>query len=113
MRRRHHQAVGLARSGEYHSPIVLSIHGIRTRGEWQKTLQSVYGGTSTKTEAFDYGTYSLFKFLTPPFNKRLIDRFYDWYRSIIRSHPEVDLTDYTKRPSLAGHSLGSWVVGRA
>src|SRR5438270_761881 len=88
-----------SRSLEYHSPMLLSIHGIRTRGEWQNVLQSVFSGSPTKTEAFDYGRYSLFKFLIPPFNSRLVDKFYDWYGTIMRSHAEVDLDDYSKRPS--------------
>jgi hypothetical protein len=97
----------------YHPPLVISIHGIRTRGEWQKVLAAVLSGSPTKTEAFDYGHYGLARFVIPPFNSRMVDRFYDWYAATIKGSPGVDLDRHDRRPSLVAHSLGSWIAGTA
>lgn len=66
-----------------------------------------------QVESFDYGRYGLIRFLTPPFNSRLVDRFYNWYASAVKSCPSADLESYDKRPSVVAHSLGSWIVGNA
>ncbi len=97
----------------YHPPLVISVHGIRTHGEWQKLFASALSGSPVRTEPFDYGRYGLFRFLTPPFNNRLVDKFYNWYGTVIKACPGVDLDRYDKRPSAVAHSLGSWIVGNA
>jgi pimeloyl-ACP methyl ester carboxylesterase len=71
------------------------------------------GGLRSKTEAFDFGYYGLFRFLTPHYNWRMVDRFYSWVGQTIRSHTAVDLDRYDRRPSVVAHSLGSWIVGYA
>jgi len=68
---------------------------------------------SSAVDSFDYGRYGLIRFLMPPFNKRMVDRFYDWYGNLVRSSPRVNLDRFDKRPSIAAHSLGSWIVGNA
>jgi hypothetical protein len=99
---------------KYHSPLVLSIHGIRTRGEWQKIFASVVGGSRTKNDSFDFGRYGLLRFLTPPFNDRLVDNFYEWISTVLASNRDIiDLERYDKKPSIIAHSLGSWVLGYA
>jgi pimeloyl-ACP methyl ester carboxylesterase len=97
----------------YWPPVAISIHGIRTHGKWQKVFASTMGGSPTKTESFEYGRYGLFRFLVPPFNRLLIDKFYNWYAQVINSCRTVDLDCYDKRPSIVAHSLGSWIVGYA
>jgi serine/threonine-protein kinase len=84
-----------------------------THGEWQKVFAAAMSASPAKVESFYYGYYGLLRFLTPPFNKRMVDRFYDWYASVVNSCPEVDLEHYDKRPSVVAHSLGSWIVGNA
>ena len=97
----------------YHPPLIISIHGIRTTGQWQKIFASVASASPTRIESFYYGRYGLFRFLCPYFNKRLVDRFYRWYGDVVKSCPDVDLERFDKRPSVVAHSLGSWVVGNA
>ena len=97
----------------YWPPLVVSVHGIMTHGEWQKVFASAMSTSPTQVESFSYGYYGLFRFLTPPFNRRMVDKFYDWYGSIVRSCPSVDLARYDRRPSVVAHSLGSWIVGNA
>jgi pimeloyl-ACP methyl ester carboxylesterase len=97
----------------YSPPLVISIHGIRTSGQWQKVFASVLSGSPSKTDSFYFGQYGLLRFLTPPFNRLLVDRFYDWYGTAVRSCAMVDLDRFDKRPSVVAHSLGSWIVGNA
>lgn len=91
----------------------MSVHGIRTHAHWQKAFAGAMGGASIRTESFDYGRYGLLRFLVPPFNRLLIDKFYDWFASTVKACPAVDLKQYDKRPSIVAHSLGSWIVGNA
>lgn len=108
------RAKGLrSRPIEYCPPLVISIHGIRTHGRWQKTFASAISGLPTKVESFDYGWYGLFPFLIPPFNHRLVDRFYDWIAMVMKSCSAVDLDKYDRRPSVVAHSHGSWILGYA
>jgi len=102
-----------AKQPGYHPPLIISIHGIRTDGAWQKAFASAVSGSSTKVESFDYGRYGLFRFLIPPFNTQMVDRFYDWYDRVVKSCPVVDLDRYDARPSAVAHSLGSWILGNA
>jgi pimeloyl-ACP methyl ester carboxylesterase len=70
-------------------------------------------GSLSKVEAFDYGRYGLLRFLMPWANRRMVDRFYDWYGMIVRSCKTIDLARHDRRPSVVAHSLGSWIVGNA
>lgn len=97
----------------YSPPLAISVHGIRTYGEWQKVFASALSGSPSKVDSFFYGRYGLLRFLTPPFNGRIVDKFYDWYGNTVRSYPAVDLDRFDKRPSVVAHSLGSWIVGNA
>src|SRR5450755_3282580 len=96
----------------YRPPLVISVHGIRTYGQWQKELPSVIGKHSVH-EAFDYSPYGLVRFAIPACNNRKINEFYQWYHNILKHHPEVVLGRYDKRPSLVAHSFGTWIVGYA
>lgn len=98
---------------DYYPPLAISIHGIRTHGEWQKVFAAVVSGSPSKVDSFDYGRYGLVRFLIPASNRHMADKFYDWYGNLIRSCPEVDLDKFDKRPSIVAHSLGSWIVGTA
>src|SRR5215470_13875345 len=96
-----------AKQPGYHPPLVISIHGIRTRGAWQKLFDSAMSASPTKVESFDYGTYGLLRFLTPACNRRMVERFYHWYTSTMKAWPAVHLENYADRPSVVAHSLGS------
>jgi hypothetical protein len=103
----------MKKSGSYNPPLVISIHGIRTRGEWQKLFASAMSGSRTEVESFDYDYYGLPRFLIPGFNSRLVDRFYNEYWAMVKSHPSVSLDHFDRRPSAVAHSLGSWILGNA
>jgi pimeloyl-ACP methyl ester carboxylesterase len=93
--------------------LALSVHGIRTRGTWQKSFDAVMSGTAMQLDAYDYGYYGLPRLLSPGFNSRKIDEFYEWYSRVVRDHDSVDLRLYDKRPSVVAHSFGTWIVGYA
>ncbi|MEA3051534.1 MAG: hypothetical protein QOG72_437 [Sphingomonadales bacterium] len=99
--------------GVYRPKLLMSAHGIRTAGRWQKELAPVFGACVNRIESFDYGTYKLWRFLQPRKNEEMIDRFYEWYGNKVTSTPGVDLSNREKRPSCIAHSLGTWIVGMA
>lgn len=97
----------------YHPPLVFSMHGIRTDGEWQKIFASVLSGSQTRVESFDYGRYGLHKFLLPFMNNRKIDEFYRRYADDVSKNPTVALDNFDARPSAVAHSFGTWILGYA
>lgn len=113
MNRKRNRRSSSARARTYLPPLLMSIHGIRTRGAWQKTFAAVVSGIGSQGESFDYGRYGLFKFIVPPFNERMVDKFHDWYVATVKACREVDIKRYDQRPSAVAHSLGSWILGRA
>jgi hypothetical protein len=104
---------GLSVHQPFVPPLLMSIHGIRTRGEWQKTFAAVVSGSGSRCESFDYGRYGLLRLTFPPFNSRMVDRFYNWYAAQIKACRGIDLDQFDRRPSVVAHSLGSWILGRA
>jgi hypothetical protein len=98
---------------EYHPPLVISVHGAGPQGKWQEILASAMGDSPTKMEPFEYGTYGLWRFLTPAFGGGMIDRFYKWISLLIKSCSAVELASGGRRPSVVADSLGSWIVGNA
>jgi len=102
-----------AKVPEYAPALAISVHGIRTDARWQKTFAEVLSGSSTRVASYDYGKYGAIRFLTPGLNDRKINQFYAWYSETVKSCPTVDLSRYDKRPCLAAHSFGTWIVCNA
>jgi hypothetical protein len=101
------------RARPYKPSLVISIHGIRTHAKWQKALDEILGMSHVPPAAYDFGRYGLIRFLTPTFNERMLNKFYDWFMWKMDSRADIDLDRYDKRPSIVAHSLGSWIVGNA
>ncbi|HEV2159800.1 hypothetical protein [Bradyrhizobium sp.] len=103
-----------ALSESYTPPIVISVHGIRTAGRWQKSLADTLGVHTIKHRAHDFGWFSIFRFSTTSSRKNRIDEFYDFYGEIAREQNlGIDLSDYRARPSIILHSFGTYIVGYA
>jgi len=85
------------------NPHVLSLHGIRTRGKWQKEITDAFGRASIWHSPLDYD-YFLFIKLVIPFTRR---NKIKWLQE--------EYTKYVKgsRPSLIAHSYGTYIVARA
>ena len=61
-----------SRSNVPPAPWVLTLHGILTRGAWQKQLSSYLNASGAKHEALDYGWFDAISFLIPAIRRRQV-----------------------------------------
>jgi hypothetical protein len=86
--------------------IVISLHGIRTRGLWQKDLSPLISEQGWIYYPLDYGWFSVLFFVPGFLRSRKIEWFRDRYREIRNRYPDVI-------PSIIAHSFGTWIVCKA
>lgn len=86
--------------------IVISLHGIRTRGEWQKRLAPELAAAGFIPEPLDYGFFCLMKLLDPWSRRRQIDWFRDEYTRVRQRFPTATI-------SIVAHSMGTYLVARS
>lgn len=84
---------------------LITAHGIRTRGDWQKTLTPDLSDSGITIYHYDYGYYSLLSFLRPSRRQRQVEAFKDWYFANIHAN---DLP-----PLFVGHSFGTYLAAEA
>ena len=95
----------------YKLPLLVSVHGIRTEGKWQKLLAEVAADQAVPIRMFDYGYFNTFKFLFGPSRRKKIREFYEYYSTIVSDKKiSVDPDDFCKRPSIVAHSFGTYIV---
>lgn len=87
---------------------VLTVHGIRTFGEWQRRFKRL---TSAQTgdidfQTYRYGYFSVFSFLIPFLRDREVRRFQLHLSNLVEREPERDFVIFS-------HSFGTYVVARA
>jgi len=88
---------------------VMSIHGWLANGKWQNNLNLELGKKGLKSAPYDYR----FK-LWPWVGDRRVEKFQQWYASIINSRDhDLNLDNHYKRPSIMAHSLGTWILAKA
>lgn len=93
--------------------LLLSIHGIRTRGEWQDEITSKLSTAGWKHEPWKYGYFSLRQFLLERSRKAVMESFHEWYlEKCIEFEPDEDKRKLF-RPSIVAHSFGSYVLGES
>lgn len=85
--------------------VVISLHGIRTRGVWQKDLVPSLARDRFVPVPLDYGYFSAFKFLFPWSRRKKVE----WLREQIERIPEVQQGE---RPSIIAHSFGTYLVAQ-
>ena len=96
----------------YRSSLVFSIHGIRTKAAWQRALSETLSRDNIPCSSYNFGYYSLLRFLFQPSNKKMIDLFYEYYSEVLANHTDmIDLNNSMKRPSIVVHSFGSYILG--
>jgi hypothetical protein len=96
----------------YSPRLVISVHGIRTKAEWQKPLSKILKQNEILHTPYNFGYYNVFRFLFHQQNERMVDKFYEFYSGIIQNLGYgIDLNDNKKRPSIIAHSFGSYIVG--
>src|ERR1700712_3696829 len=83
--------------------IVVTLHGIRTRGQWQKQVTPYLARYGLIPYHLDYGFFGVVSFPMPRTRAGRVQ----WLRAELR-----DLMDRTgaKRVSLIAHSFGTWLA---
>ncbi|WP_281848687.1 hypothetical protein [Dyella sp. GSA-30] len=86
--------------------IVVTVHGIRTFGQWQQRLSKLIRKQdgNIRCQAFVYGYFSIFAFLVPPLRWLVTRRFRRHLEQLSLNHPEA-------RIDLVGHSFGTHLIG--
>lgn len=86
--------------------MIVSLHGIRTRGTWQKELSPAISEEGWIYYPLDYGWFSLFFFIPSWFRAKKIEWFRKRYNEIRLRYPDVI-------PSIIAHSFGTWILCHA
>lgn len=84
---------------------VITLHGIRTTGAWQKELNDTLEEHQLRHSPFDYGYLKLPKFLNPGSRDGEINRFRDWVSKYISAEHQPH--------SIIAHSFGTYIVTQA
>lgn len=91
---------------EKHSPTwVLTLHGIRTRGAWQKNLVPALNSAGFNTVPLDYGFFWALQLLLPCLRAHKVE----WFRQEYTRH----VMEKGAVPSIVAHSFGTYIVARA
>jgi pimeloyl-ACP methyl ester carboxylesterase len=85
------------------APWIMTLHGIRTRGVWQKTLSPYLFGF--RHEPLDYDYFDTIRFLLPWSRDKKVDWFRDTYGQSAQK--------FGGTPSIIAHSFGTYIVTRA
>lgn len=88
--------------------IVLTIHGIRTFGDWQSRLEklSKTAVLNAKFRHFKFGYFDILSFLVPFLRNKIVKRFeVEILYTIENESPE--------RLDIFGHSFGTFVIAKA
>lgn len=89
--------------------IVVTVHGIRTRGVWQKVAATVIARKGMIPVSPDYGRFGLLRLSLNYFRARKIEWFHRFYSDLIQE-VGIDTDDPRQRPSVIAHSFGSYIV---
>lgn len=84
---------------------VLSLHGIQTRGNWQKDLARHVSEEGLTYVPLDYNWFSAFRLLFEAARDRRVDAFRDEYDRFTEVYGSV--------PSIVAHSFGTYITARA
>lgn len=87
--------------------VVITLHGIETRSEWQLDILPVFSGIQNLVHyPYTYGEFSRWRTLSESERSEAVEEFYRWFSSVRASHAGVV-------PSILAHSFGTYLVGRA
>ncbi len=90
-------------SGSTTPELVISIHGIRTRGAWQKQINSELQKQGFRHELLDF--FNALQLLFSGSRKRKIDWFRSEYERVV-TEPRI-------LPFIIAHSFGTYIVAKA
>lgn len=88
--------------------LIITVHGIRTFGQWQERLEELVNDSASDTEDirflhYKYGYFSVFAFLIPPL-RWLVTRRFRRYANVVCQEEEWDSI------SVVAHSFGTHIV---
>jgi hypothetical protein len=85
--------------------LVITVHGIRTFGQWQDRLKTMFDETSQDVviESYRYGYFSILAFLFPPLRWLAMRRFAAHLVAAVQRNPGRSVT-------LIAHSFGTHLV---
>ncbi|WP_155944442.1 hypothetical protein [Pseudoxanthomonas sp. Root630] len=86
-------------------PVVISLHGIRTTGRWQKELTDELVQRGFRHIALDYGYFPAISLILPWTRRRKIRWLLDQY--------DKEMLDLTAPPSFIAHSYGTYLLTEA
>ena len=86
-------------------PVVITLHGIRTRGAWQKEIAPRIAQYGMIPVLLDYGYFNLFQFLNPWARDGRVKWLRDEVAQVVRDYPHAPV-------SIVAHSLGTYLVAR-
>ncbi|HIF9079601.1 TPA: response regulator [Photobacterium damselae] len=88
--------------------VVITIHGIRTFGEWQNRFKHIILENSSDViiEQYSYSYFSLFSFLIPYIRNIEVKRFYNSLEKLSIKYPNTDFY-------LFSHSFGTYITVKA
>jgi putative serine esterase DUF676 len=87
--------------------IVVTVHGIRTYGDWQERLEGLLSKEGIEVHNYKYGYYSIAAFIFPPTRWLITRRFRKWLLSLmepVSAHCRLDIV---------AHSFGTHLVSWA
>jgi hypothetical protein len=84
--------------------LVISLHGIRTRGAWQKELTAALHKHGFEYEPYDYNFFRAIQLVLPFMRDSQVKKFRDW----CYAHTKRE----SKLPSVIAHSFGTYLVTR-
>src|SRR5262249_51900099 len=85
--------------------LVISLHGIRTRGTWQKEqLGKLLNEEGFVHLALDYGRFLAVQMLIPYFRRKKMDWFLSKYNEYC--------SDSQNAPSVIAHSFGTYIIAQ-
>lgn len=98
----------LARSLSEHRTVVVTVHGIRTYGQWQSRLRDLVTKRTDLIEFhnYKYGYFTIASFLIPPFRWVQVSRLLSRFRLI-----QNDLEG--RKVVVFSHSFGTYLVAMA
>lgn len=86
-------------------PVVLTIHGIRTTGDWQRELTDVLTRHGFRHVPLGFGFFGALSLLIPWSRSRKVE----WFRGIYSEK----FASAKHPPSVVAHSFGSYIVANA
>ena len=87
-------------------PFVITVHGIKTPGRWQKEIALELSDAKLPNKAFDFGYFFALQLARYGSRRKKVDWFAEQCTQICRERG-------IKRPSVVAHSFGTYLVAKA